>query len=142
MPPGTPPRPQPHDHTGSPAVIRISALAHLAAGFLALCLLVFVPYLGIWGPVLFIIPIMASGAIARLRTVVDHDTVTVRTLTGSRQMSWDDIAGLRFTRSAWARAHLHNGEEIPLPAVTFAMLPLLTAASGGRVPHPYPQDRA
>ena len=35
------------------------------------------------------------------------------------------------------RARLRSGEDLVLPAVTFATLPLLTEASGGRVPNPY-----
>jgi len=37
----------------------------------------------------------------------------------------------------WAYAQLKNGSELRLPAVTFATLPLVTEASGGRVPNPY-----
>ncbi|HEU4360172.1 MAG TPA: PH domain-containing protein [Mycobacterium sp.] len=111
-------------------------MAHLAVGFLAVGLLV--PVLT-WPPsaALLAIPVALSVMIARLRTVADRQTVTVRTLLGSRSVRWDDIDGLRFTRGSWARAHLTNGERLRLPAVTFATLPLLTAASGGRVPNPY-----
>ena len=52
-------------------------------------------------------------------------------------MRWEDIDGLGFVRSSWARAHLKDGSDVRLPAVTFATLPLLTEASGGRVPNPY-----
>jgi len=112
----------------------MSPIAHFAPGFLALCLLVSIPLFPIWGAVLLILPIVASVAIVRLRTVADRDTVTARTLLGSRSVAWQDVEGLRFTKSSWARAQLRNGEQLQLPAVTFAMLPLLTAASGGRGP--------
>ena len=69
--------------------------------------------------------------------MVDRDTVTARTLLGSETVSWADIEGLRFGRNSWAYAQLKNGSELRLPAVTFATLPLLTEASGGRVPNPY-----
>ena len=52
-------------------------------------------------------------------------------------MGWDEVDGLRFDRSSWARARLRDGSEMRLPAVTFATLPLLAEASGGRVPNPY-----
>jgi hypothetical protein len=84
-----------------------------------------------------VLPVVASYAIVRLRTVADRDTVTARTLLGSRTVKWDDVDGLRFERTAWARARLRDGSEMLLPAVTFALLPLLTEASGGRVPNPY-----
>jgi PH (Pleckstrin Homology) domain-containing protein len=50
---------------------------------------------------------------------------------------WEDIDGLRFEKSRWARAVLTDGTQLRLPAVSFATLPLLTEASGGRVPNPY-----
>jgi PH (Pleckstrin Homology) domain-containing protein len=63
--------------------------------------------------------------------------VTARTFVDSQTVSWDDVAGLRFGKSAWAYAQLKDGTELRLPAVTFATLPLLTEASAGRVPNPY-----
>ncbi|BCO37036.1 low molecular weight protein antigen 6 [Mycobacterium heckeshornense] len=117
-------------------VIKISPIAHLAVGFMTLGLLV--PVLT-WPPTLplLAIPLALSGLIIRLRTIADRDGVTVRTLLGSRTVRWTDIDGLRFTRGSWARARLKSGGELRLPAVSFATLPLLTEASGGRVPNPY-----
>ncbi len=119
-----------------PVVINISPMAHLAVGFFALSLLVFLA-VSPWAGLLLLIPMAMSVFIIRLRTVADHDSVTARTLLGSRTMRWEDIEGLRFEKSSWARAHLKNGDDVPLPAVTFSTLPLLTDASGGRVPNPY-----
>ena len=118
-------------------VIRISPMAHFAVGFLTLGLLAVVFAGPSWFGVLFLIPIGLAAFIVRYRTVADRDTVTARTLLGSQTVSWDDIAGLRFGKSSWAYAQLKDSRELRLPAVTFATLPLLTAASGGRVPNPY-----
>jgi hypothetical protein len=117
-------------------VIKVSPMAHLAIGFLTLGLLV--PILA-WPPTapLLVIPVVLSALIVRLRTVADGQGVTVRTLLGSRTVRWDDIEGLRFHRGSSARARLKSGEELRLPAVSFATLPLLTEASSGRVPNPY-----
>lgn len=90
--------------TTAPVVIRVSPMAHLASGFLALGLLVLIPVFPAWGEVFLVIPILASVAIVRLRTVADRDSVTARSLLGSRTVGWDDIEGLRFTKSKWARA--------------------------------------
>ena len=119
-----------------PVVINISPMAHFAVGFFALSLLVLVAVWP-WTAVLLLIPLALSVLIIRLRTVADHDTVTARSLLGSTTMRWEDIDGLGFVRSSWARAHLKDGSDVRLPAVTFATLPLLTEASGGRVPNPY-----
>jgi hypothetical protein len=75
--------------------------------------------------------------IIRLRTQADGDGVTVRTLLGSQSVRWEEIDGLRFNKGSWARAQLKSGRQLRLPAVTFATLPQLAEASGGRVPNPY-----
>jgi Bacterial PH domain len=119
-----------------PVVINISPMAHFAVGFFALGLLI--PVLT-WPPTapLLIIPVLLSSLIIRLRTQADQVGVTVRTLLGSQTLRWEEIDGLRFSKGSWARAQLKSGSELRLPAVTFATLPLLTEASGGRVPNPY-----
>jgi hypothetical protein len=117
-------------------VIKVSPMAHLAVGFLTVGLLV--PVLT-WPPSapLLAIPVVLSALVIRLRTVADGQGVTVRTLLSSQAVRWEDIDGLRFHRGSWARARLTNGNELRLPAVTFATLPLLTEASSGRIPNPY-----
>ena len=112
-------------------------MAHFAVGFLALGLLAPVLAGPEWFALLLVIPVVLSAFIVGYRTVADRDTVTARTLLGSQTVSWDDIAGLRFGKGSWAYAQLKDGTELRLPAVTFATLPLLTEASGGRVPNPY-----
>lgn len=121
----------------SPLVIRISPMAHIAVGFIALGLAALVFVWPSWTQVLFVIPVLVSAAVVRYRTVADRDQVTARTLLRSRTVPWTEIEGLRFDRSSWAKARRTDGSELTLPAVTFATLPLLTAASGGRVPNPY-----
>lgn len=111
-------------------------MALLAVGFLALGLLA--PAMAWpWTAPVLLIPILLAALILRLRTVADRETVTARTLLGSTTVHWDEIDGLKFVRTAWARAQLKNGGELRLPAVTFATLPLLTEVSDGRVPNPY-----
>jgi hypothetical protein len=86
---------------------------------------------------LLVIPVILSAAVIRYRTVADSDSVTARSFLSSETVGWDDIDGLRFEKSSWAHAQLKSGGDLRLPAVTFATLPLLTEASGGRVPNPY-----
>jgi hypothetical protein len=117
-------------------VLKISPMAHFAVGFLALGLLAVVLT---WPPAapLLVVPVLLSALVIRLRTVADKQTVTARTFLGSRSVRWDDVDGLRFVKGSWARADLNGGGQLRLPAVTFATLPLLADASGGRVPNPY-----
>jgi hypothetical protein len=121
----------------TPVVIKISATAHLAVGFFTLGLLALVLANPAWFTALLIIPVAASFAVVRYRTTADRDTVTARALIRSRTIAWEDVDGLRFDRGAWASAHLKDGSDVTLPAVTFATLPQLTAATDGRVPNPY-----
>jgi hypothetical protein len=119
-----------------PVVIKVSPMALLAVGFGTLGLLVPVATWH-WTAPLLLVPVVLAVMILRLRTVADQDTVTARSMLGSRTVSWDEIDGLKFIKSTWARAQLKDGSELRLPAVTFATLPLLTEVSAGRVPNPY-----
>lgn len=121
----------------SMTVIRISPMAHFASGFLAIALVAVMPAFGSPGLVLLVLPVLLSVAIERLRTCADTDTVTARRLLSSRTVPWGAIGGLKFTRGGWARACLVTGDDLLLPAVTFATLPTLADASGGKVPNPY-----
>ncbi len=121
----------------TPVIIKISPMAHLAVGFLTLALLSLVLAQPTWFAPLLIIPVAASAAIIRYRTVVDRDEFTARTLLGSNTVPWNDVDGLRFDRRSWALARRKDGSELRLPGVTFATLPTLTAATEGRVPNPY-----
>ncbi|MUM19532.1 PH domain-containing protein [Mycobacterium sp. CBMA271] len=117
-------------------VIRTSPMAHFVSAFLALGILSFVLYLPVLAPLLAI-PILISYAIVRYLTAVDTESVQVRTLTSTRTLPWTEIDGLGFDKHAWAEAKLTDGSSLRLPAVTFSTLPILSAASNGRVPNPY-----
>jgi hypothetical protein len=121
----------------APVIVKISPMAHLAVGFFTLGLLALVLAQPVWFAPLLVLPVFASAAIFRYRTVADQDTVTARTMLSSRTVPWSDVDGLRFDRSSWALAHRKDGSEFRLPGVTFATLPELTAATDGRVPNPY-----
>ena len=112
-------------------------MAHVAVAILTLALLSLVLAGPGWFALLLVIPVTLSLAIMRYRTTADRQSVTVRTLVGSQTVRWDDIDGLRFSRRSWALARRHDGSELSLPAVTFATLPALAEASGGKVPNPY-----
>jgi hypothetical protein len=120
-----------------PVVIKISPMAHVAVGFLVLSLFAVVLAAPAWFALLLVIPVVLSAAIIRYRTVVGRDEFTARTLLRSTTVAWSDVDGLRFDRRSWVLARRKDGSELRLPAVTFATLPTLTAATGGRVPNPY-----
>lgn len=121
----------------APVVIRISPMAHLAVAVVTLGLLTVVLTDPTWFGWLLLIPIGLSLAIIRFKTTADRETVTARSLLTSKTIPWSEIDGLRFERGKWAVAHRTTGEDVRLPAVTFATLPLLAEVSDGRVPNPY-----
>jgi hypothetical protein len=125
------------DPADKSVVLKLSPTAHLAVGFLTIALLAMVLAQPALFTPLLVIPMVASFAIIRYRTVADRQNVTARTLLSSRTAAWTDIDGLRFDKGSWAKAQLKDGTDMRLPAVTFATLPQLTAATDGRVPNPY-----
>lgn len=119
-------------------VFRISRLGILAGITLALCATP-VAISAWWLLPVYLIPVVAIVWVVRRRTEVDADSVTTKGLVRTRRVPWSDITSLRL-RSSRTRSRvsavLTDGTELPLPAVTVADLPLLAAASGGRVPDP------
>ncbi|GEL23212.1 hypothetical protein PSU4_21660 [Pseudonocardia sulfidoxydans NBRC 16205] len=94
-----------------------------------------------WFWLIYLVPVAIVYWLARTRTVVDAEAVTVRTAFGGRRVPWESISSLRLqpaTRSRGARvsAVLASGGELPLPAVNVRDLSQLAAVSGGRLPDP------
>ncbi|GAB2646516.1 hypothetical protein GCM10027169_13500 [Gordonia jinhuaensis] len=120
-----------------PLTIRIQPVAYFAPAMMFVTAIILagtsLPYLG-WTLVL---PVVLAVWIWRLRTVVTADgLVSVRTF-ATTVMPWDTIAGLRFTRWGATKAVRTDGTSVSLPAVTFGHLPVMSAASSGRIPDPY-----
>jgi hypothetical protein len=88
-----------------------------------------------WLAVLWALPVL--GALYVLRVGVDADAagLTVRTVTRTHGLAWDDIAGLRIRRTRVAAVR-RDGTAVRLPVVRPRHLSLLAGASGGRLPDP------
>lgn len=117
-------------------VLRTSPLALLAALFTLLAgtpLLLASP--GPWSALL-LVPVLAGAWVLRVRTTVSADGLAVRTALRRRDLAWEDVRGIRFRDRGWGRAVLTGDEEVALPAVRLPDLPVLAAASGGRLPDP------
>ncbi|GAB2922943.1 hypothetical protein GCM10027047_20230 [Rhodococcus aerolatus] len=117
-------------------VLRISPLALLAVLFTLLAafpLLLAPP--GPWS-VLLVVPLLAGVWVLRVRTTVSEAGLAVRSAVGHRHLGWDEVRGIRFRDRGWGRAVLAGDEEVTLPAVRLPDLPVLAAASGGRLPDP------
>lgn len=89
-----------------------------------------------WFWLLLVVPIAAIAWILRIRTTVDPETITVRTVTGSRTVDWDAVRGLRIGTRSRVGAVLDDDSQLDLPAVHVRDLPALALASGGRITDP------
>lgn len=117
------------------ARVRITRSALLVVFFLALCVSP-VALSSAWLATLFVIPLVLLAWVLRAGVDVDPQGVTVRALLGQRRLSWDDIVALRLSRRGDVRLALRDGRTIRLPVVRTRHLPLLAAASGGRIDSP------
>lgn len=146
-------------------VIRITPLAYL--GVFILVVGVFFAIVGwpagLWW--LAALPIATGWWVYRSRTVVSSSGLDLRTAFGSRHIDWAQLRGLRVPdrHIDWVRfrgifrvprrlvhthlgvrAHLVDGAEVTLPAVSYDRLRDLVVASNGRIPDPFgaPDDAA
>jgi len=117
---------------------RLPALAYLVVLFLVFCT-VPLAFAGesAGSPVgpralLILFPILVAGFIARTRTVVGGDGVSVRALLGTRHLPWREIRGLSVTEST-VYLVCRDG-AVRLPCVRISDLAAVSKASGGRLP--------
>lgn len=122
-------------------VLPLSRLSYVAV---LMVVLIAVVCTGItpWLAWTFLIPVLLVLWIRRLRTEISPEAITAVGTFGTTQVAWEDVKGLRFAKFGSARAECVDGSSVRLPAVTFRDLPLIAAASGGRIPDPYAAHRA
>ncbi|MBC3193524.1 PH domain-containing protein [Pseudonocardia sp. C8] len=111
---------------------RLTIVVALVAVVGGLPLLFSVPYF--W--LALVVPAGIAVWVLRTRTTVDPDSLTVRTVTGSRTVQWDDVRGLRLGKRSSVSAVLADDAELTLAAVKVRDLPALSLASAGRVADP------
>lgn len=110
--------------------LTIAAALVVVAG--ALPLLFSVPFFWLF----LLVPLAVIGWVLRVRTTVDADAVTARSLTRTRTVAWDEVRGLRLGTRSSVTVVLADGDEVVLPAVHVRDLPVLAIASGGRFADP------
>ena len=88
-----------------------------------------------WLALLWLVPAVGLATVLRSGVDADRSGLTVRTLRGTRPLGWGGIRGLRLRgNKVWAV--LSDDSAVRLPVVRPRHLPLLAAASGGRLPDP------
>lgn len=115
--------------------LRVPRTALIAVAAFAICVLPLASARA-WLALLWILPAAAGAWVLRTGVDVDRDGLTVRAVAGSRRIGWDDVAGLAADRGGRLSAVLRAGGAVRLPVARARHLPLLSAASGGRVPDP------
>jgi Bacterial PH domain len=93
-----------------------------------------------WLLVLFVVPVLALLWILRAGVDVDPAGITVRAVLGRRRFAWEEVAGLRADRRGGLWLVLRTNRRLRLPTARARHLPLLAAASGGRIPALDPAD--
>jgi len=118
---------------GDPVRIRSSRAALLPVLLLAVCTIPLATAAA-WLAVLFVVPVAALLWVVRAGVDVDPAAVTVCALLGRRRVGWDAVAGLRAGPRGDLRLVLSGGRELRLPVARARHLPVIAAASGGRLP--------
>lgn len=108
---------------------------NLAAVLLAAVCTVPLAFASPWLLVVWLLPVVALLHVLRAGVDADVDGLTARTAWSTRRLGWDEIRGLRINRARVA-AVLRDGSAVRLPVVRPRHLPVLSAASGGRLPDP------
>jgi hypothetical protein len=119
-------------------VLRISPLNLLGIAALCVCAIP-VAFGAPWFWVIYVVPLGLVYWVLRVRTTAGPEHLVARGVLRATRVTWADVSALRLhssrTRSR-VSAVLRNGSELPLPAVHVRDLPLLAAASAGRLPDP------
>jgi hypothetical protein len=117
----------------SSARLRRSRTALVPVLLLALCC---VPLAAVswWAALVLLVPVALAGWVLRAGVDVGDDGITVQSLTGSRSVPWEQIAGIRVAPKGDLWLVTTRGTEVGLPALRARDLPRLAALSGGRIP--------
>ncbi|MGV9710428.1 PH domain-containing protein [Gordonia sp. NPDC003424] len=120
-----------------PQTFRIAKIAYFAVPMMFIVALALAGGSLIWLGWTLILPVILAWWIVRIRTIVTEDGLRAVHTFSTREIAWNEIDGVQFPRWGSVRAVLVNGARVRLPAITFADLPRLSAASRGRIPDPY-----
>ena len=117
----------------APTRFRMNRSALLPVVVLALCLLptaTFSPF----ALLLLLIPVVLAAWVLRTGFDVGDDGIVVRSLVGSREVGWAELAGVRVGERADLWLVTTGGTDVRLPVVRARDLPAIGRASEGRLP--------
>jgi hypothetical protein len=91
-----------------------------------------------WTLVFLLIPLLAAAWVLRVGVDVGDAGITARSLAGSRQVAWSELAGIRVGERSDLWLVTTGGTQIRLPVLRARDLPRLAALSDGRIPQTSP----
>jgi len=115
-------------------VLKHPASAYLIVAFVAVCVTAAVH--SPWALLLYLLPLLGAGYIARTATVIDEDGLQARAVLGHERVSWGELRGLRLASNGAVYAVSGDGSQLRLPCVRSTRLAPLIDAAGGRIPDP------
>jgi hypothetical protein len=89
-----------------------------------------------WLLLVLVLPAVLALGVLRSNVETGPRGITVRRLAGERTVAWDRVAGLRVGRRKELWLVTTAGTELRLPTLRARDLPVLSRASGGRIPAP------
>ncbi|HHX85778.1 MAG TPA: PH domain-containing protein [Actinomycetales bacterium] len=119
------------------ALFRVNPMSYLVVGILVLAILWPVAAYPVALGWLVLVPLGFGWWVARTRTRVDDEGVHLSTWRSSRSVPWDDVKGVMFPKSGFARLVTTGEDSLPMGGVSFHDLPRLSEASRGRIRDPY-----
>ena len=117
----------------STARLRRSRTALLPVLLLAICC---VPLAAVswWATLVLLVPLALAVWVLRTGVDVGDEGIAVHSITGSRSVPWEQVAGIRIAPRGGLWVVTTHGSELKLPGLRARDLPRLGALSGGRVP--------
>ena len=119
------------------ALFRVNPMSYLVVGILVLAILWPVAAYPVALGWLVLVPLGFGWWVARTRTRGDDEGVHLSTWRSSRSVPWDDVKGVMFPKSGFARLVTTGEDSLPMGGVSFHDLPRLSEASRGRIRDPY-----
>lgn len=119
------------------ALFRVNPMSYLVLAVLVLAVLwpvVAYPVALGW---LLVVPVAFAWWVARTRTRVDEDGVHLTSWRSTRTVPWEQVKGVMFPKSGFARLVTTAEDSLPMGGVSFHDLPRLSEASRGRIRDPY-----
>ncbi|MBB1033820.1 PH domain-containing protein [Dietzia sp. CQ4] len=129
--------PHPESTPTDRALFRVNPMSYAVIAIVVLAILWPVTAYPVALGWLVLLPIGFGWWVARTHTRIDEDGVHLSTWRASRSVPWEEVKGVLFPKSGFARLVTTTDDSLPMGGVSFHDLPRLSVASRGRIRDPY-----